>query len=565
MHAIIEIIKQLRGGLERFKDEPITLKINGYMPLHIEYIGEGPDNLPAIAVSHTYEQNGDLMRDPEICFQWVDLPGVGEKPPRTVLTPYSYKQDGLGLYKEYRYRANVAEVFVDTQGVKSAERFCRLWNRNLRQQGFLAEAERIAKAEKEKGGEIREDGLGATPGISPDPKPQGKEITGWPARVETSRTILVRDTVITDPGQAAEIYRDLKNLDREKMVVIALDEKNKILGSEIVSVGTLNYNLVHPRETFKVPLLLGAKQIITIHNHPSGCLESSDEDLSLDKRLSKGARLVGMELKHSLIIAGDNWSEYGQNTRRGQINTAPITGRKRIKEFEVRLENTRTGAAVLKPRDAVDVLAELVKEQIEKTHILYMDTRNQVIKINTVDEVTTKDVIREAIINSAAAFIVCGDTPLEETQIRMLSQAGKLVGIEMMDHVHTNLKDKDFVKSWKQAGLMEPAADYCKDLLIIKNTHLIKEVKGLPDLTKRYEAAMQNLSQELSNVSLALSDKKKIADVLNSPEGAELIARDGNNVEETFKTAMQKSLENERDKWHRRWRGAVEMENAPDA
>ena len=83
MHNVIKIINLLRGGVTGLEENPITLKLGGYMPLHIEYIGEGPDNLPAVAVSHTYLQNGDLMRDPEICFQWVDIPAVGATPVRS--------------------------------------------------------------------------------------------------------------------------------------------------------------------------------------------------------------------------------------------------------------------------------------------------------------------------------------------------------------------------------------------------------------------------------------------------------------------------------------------------
>ena len=562
MHNVIKIINLLRGGVTGLEENPITLKLGGYMPLHIEDIGEGPDNLPAVVVSHTYLQNGDLMRDPEICFQWVDIPAVGATPARSVLSPDSYQQDGVGIFKEYRYRREDGAVMLDVRGFKDTESFCRLWNRNIRQQGFLDEAERVAKAERDLGGQTREDVPAGAGEAQPELPLPRTELTGWPARVETTRTILVRDTAITDPGQAAEIYRDLKTLDREKMVVICLDQKNKILGAEIVSVGTLNYNLVHPRETFKVPLLLGAAQIITIHNHPSGCPEPSDEDLSLEKRLTKGARLLGMELKHSLIIAGDLWSEYGQNTRLGQkINTTLIAGRKRIKEFEVRLENTRTGATVLKPRDVVEVLSDLVKDQPDKTHVVYMDTRNQIIKVNTTDVITPKEVIRDGIVNSAASFLVCGAKEMETIDVKLLSQAGKLVGIEFMDHVQANLKDKELIKSLKQSGLMEPGVEYCKDLFKIKNVHLMKEVDGLPDLEKKYEDIMQNLTKELSQATLAPTDKRKIAEVLNSPAGAELVAQAGNDAGEVFGTAIYKALEIEREKWGRRWRGEKKAEN----
>jgi DNA repair protein RadC len=70
----------------------------------------------------------------------------------------------------------------------------------------------------------------------------------------------------------APIFADM---DREALYVVLLDSKNTILGVNLVSLGILDSSLVHPRETFKPAILLGAAAIVIAHNHPSGAPRSA--------------------------------------------------------------------------------------------------------------------------------------------------------------------------------------------------------------------------------------------------------------------------------------------------
>ncbi|HOI43214.1 MAG TPA: JAB domain-containing protein, partial [Elusimicrobiales bacterium] len=79
---------------------------------------------------------------------------------------------------------------------------------------------------------------------------------------------------------------------------------------DIVSIGTLNYNLVHPREVFEPAVKNLAAGVIVAHNHPSGCLEPSDEDISLTKRLAEAGRLLGIELLDHVIVAKGGWLSF---------------------------------------------------------------------------------------------------------------------------------------------------------------------------------------------------------------------------------------------------------------
>lgn len=99
-------------------------------------------------------------------------------------------------------------------------------------------------------------------------------------------SVLYETRKISNPYDA---YRLIKNFlvdsDREKFVVVCLDTKSQPVSIEIVSIGTVNSAMVHPREVFKVAVLSNASKIICFHNHPSGSTNFSKEDEVITERL----------------------------------------------------------------------------------------------------------------------------------------------------------------------------------------------------------------------------------------------------------------------------------------
>ena len=91
----------------------------------------------------------------------------------------------------------------------------------------------------------------------------------------------------------------------ENLWLITLDTKNNITGIFTVSTGSLNSSIVHPREIFKRAVLQNAASIIICHNHPSGDITPSQEDINITKRLYEAGKILGIELLDH-IIAGDN-------------------------------------------------------------------------------------------------------------------------------------------------------------------------------------------------------------------------------------------------------------------
>ena len=111
-----------------------------------------------------------------------------------------------------------------------------------------------------------------------------------------------RRPVASSEDAAAVVASYLKGADREHCVAVLLDARNKVIGLNTVSIGTVSASLVHPREVFKPAILANASAVILAHNHPSGELEPSEHDVDLTRRLIEAGKLLGIELLDHLIL-----------------------------------------------------------------------------------------------------------------------------------------------------------------------------------------------------------------------------------------------------------------------
>jgi len=116
---------------------------------------------------------------------------------------------------------------------------------------------------------------------------------------------------ITDPSQVAKVFLSILNseseIDREKehFWVMGLDSTKRIKYIELVTLGILNESLVHPREVFRFAILKGVDCIIICHNHPSGEVEPSSQDIKITKKLREVGNIIGIEVIDHLIIEGN--------------------------------------------------------------------------------------------------------------------------------------------------------------------------------------------------------------------------------------------------------------------
>ena len=129
---------------------------------------------------------------------------------------------------------------------------------------------------------------------------------------ENSVTYLNR--VISSPTDSAEIIRNfIADSDREQMIVCCLDTKNQPTSISIVSIGSLNSAIVHPREIFKTAILSNSASIIIAHNHPSGNTDPSHEDIVLTNRLDEAGKLIGIKLLDHLIIGQGCYTSFKED------------------------------------------------------------------------------------------------------------------------------------------------------------------------------------------------------------------------------------------------------------
>ena len=108
---------------------------------------------------------------------------------------------------------------------------------------------------------------------------------------------------VTRPREVFQQVRDLARARKEHLVGLYLDAQNGLLKRETISIGTLNTTRTHPREILFPAIVHLALGFILVHNHPSGCLEPSDEDVEFTQAVQRAGQLMGIELYDHIIVA----------------------------------------------------------------------------------------------------------------------------------------------------------------------------------------------------------------------------------------------------------------------
>ncbi|MBO0589399.1 DNA repair protein RadC [Sporosarcina sp. E16_8] len=111
---------------------------------------------------------------------------------------------------------------------------------------------------------------------------------------------------IRSPEEAASyMMAEMTLLTQEHFVVLYLNVKNEVLHKKTIFIGSLNSSIVHPREVYKEAVKHSAASIICLHNHPSGTVTPSPDDIEVTKRLAEAGSVMGVELLDHVII-GDH-------------------------------------------------------------------------------------------------------------------------------------------------------------------------------------------------------------------------------------------------------------------
>ena len=140
-------------------------------------------------------------------------------------------------------------------------------------------------------------------------------------RIDIVRCKMVKESsvkyekrVITSPFDGYIIVKDfLEDLDREQVMMFCLNSKNEPTNLSVISMGTVNSSLIHPREVFKIAILSNASKIMLAHNHPSGNPSPFHEDELMTKRIKDCGNMMGIELLDHIIVGDNTYYSFKEN------------------------------------------------------------------------------------------------------------------------------------------------------------------------------------------------------------------------------------------------------------
>lgn len=108
--------------------------------------------------------------------------------------------------------------------------------------------------------------------------------------------------------QVYEYLKDMRDLPKEHLRGLYLDQHFRLVHDEVISIGSLSANLVHPREVFKPALNATAAAVILAHNHPSGSAAPSDADITITRQLVEAGRILGIQVIDHVIVTEKTFS-----------------------------------------------------------------------------------------------------------------------------------------------------------------------------------------------------------------------------------------------------------------
>lgn len=121
---------------------------------------------------------------------------------------------------------------------------------------------------------------------------------------------------MSSPTEVVNFFSaELDNIKVEKFIGVFLNTKNEVINWEVISVGSLNASIVHPREVFNRAIRRNAASIIAVHNHPSGHISPSKEDFNITKRLYEVGQLVGIPLIDHIIIGKNKYYSFKEENQ----------------------------------------------------------------------------------------------------------------------------------------------------------------------------------------------------------------------------------------------------------
>lgn len=139
------------------------------------------------------------------------------------------------------------------------------------------------------------------------------------ASIELGRRInreldTLNNIILNKTSLVFDYYKDkLNNINQEHFYCIYLDNLKRVIKDKLLFIGTINYSVVHPREVFKNAYLLSASSIILVHNHPTGNVIPSKQDIDITNNLISVGKILGIKVVDHVIIGKNNYYSFLEN------------------------------------------------------------------------------------------------------------------------------------------------------------------------------------------------------------------------------------------------------------
>lgn len=132
---------------------------------------------------------------------------------------------------------------------------------------------------------------------------------------ELGRRLLQKkqSALLLSPKDVWDELKEIRSSKKEHFVVFFLDARNQETRREVVSIGSLNTNHVHPREVFEPAIAANAAQIILAHNHPSNNSRPSNDDLKITNQLVEAGKILGISIVDHVIVAKESFMSFKED------------------------------------------------------------------------------------------------------------------------------------------------------------------------------------------------------------------------------------------------------------